>query len=146
MSTGSVLLSFGQPLKYASFFGLFPSSFKDGIFMEPRGKWSCLLRWFLTFAFLTMCVIISVWVLLYHAEEGEDTLVWYILMYMESSKGIVDKICFISPIITNMYAGTLLMWEISGMGKVLTLFETNLGDILYNETISRRPILKNIVM
>lgn len=145
MESSSVLLNFEQPLKIASFFGLFPCSFNEKTILEAKGRLSCLLRWFITFNFLTGCGIITIWALLWKADEGKDFW-WYILMYMESSKGIIDKVCFVSPIFTNMYAGIMLIWELSGMGKVLALFENNLAEILPNQEISKGPIVKRLIM
>ena len=147
MESSSVLLAFETPLKISSFFGLFPCSFSnEKSILEAKGRLSCLLRWFITFNFLTACGIMTIGFFLSQAEDGTNTLVWYILMYMDSSKGIIDKICFVSPIFTNMYAGVMLIWELSGMGKVLALFETNLAEILPKQEISKRPILIRIIM
>ena len=140
----SNLLQFGDSLKLASFFGLFPCYFdKDGK-LQARNRWAFYLR-SLFFSMIPIGgVVFSTWYLL-KAAPGGATLYQYLQWYVAGSPTFLDKVAFYAPVILTVINGIAQIFVIGSKANTNVCLQEKFEEMPKGSQDSWN-IYKNVIL
>ena len=113
----STLLQFGDSLKLASFFGLFPCYFDEDGKLQARNRWAFYLR-SLFFSLIPIGgIVFSTWYLIKAAPEGATVYQYIFQWYAAGSPTFLDKAAFYTPVILTVVNGIAQIFFIGSKAK-----------------------------